>query len=417
MTKKRRSVTRRSWGSVRPTGSGRYQARYKPYPGADYVCAPDTFRLISEADAYLAEQRTALARGEWIDPALALVSLKAYAVEWVETRVVTRSGRPLKPSTRERYRYLLHRHILAERNGDGDGLGAVALGHIRPEQVRRWRAGLAHIPATQAAAYGLLRAIMATAVADGRLLRSPCQIAGGAEYKSAERPVGEEAGIIAAAALMPERERVWVLLACWGGMRRGELLNLRRHQVDVGMQTIRIGPTRVQAGSVWIDQDDGKNPAAERPIVIPALIMDVVAYHLDRFVDDDPLARVFTGVRDHTKPALVKTVYAHWHKARAAIDSRDKHGRPVPLTMHDLRHSGATIQSSRGRATTAELMSHHGWTKPEIAARYNHAVPVRAVEIAETLNERLAGTNVVDLFGRRPAAGDGPVTDETGTGS
>jgi integrase len=416
MTTKRRSVTRRSWGSVRPLDSGRYQARYKPHPGAEYVNGPDTFRLISEADAYLAEQRTLLARGEWIDPALALISLEAYAVEWVETRVVTRSvnrsGRPLKPSTRERYRHLLHRHVLPARNGAGAGLGAVALGHIRAEQVRRWRAGLAHIPATQAAAYGLLRAIMATAVADGRLLRSPCQIAGGGEYKSPERPVGEEAGIIAAAALMPERERVWVLLACWGGMRRGELLNLRRHQVDVEMQTIRIGPTRVQAGSVWIDQDDGKSDAAERAIVIPALIMDIVAYHLERFVDADPLARVFTGVRDHTKPVLVKTIDAHWHKARTAIDVKDKHGRRVLLTMHDLRHSGATIQSSRGGATTAELMSHHGWTKPEVAARYDHAVPVRAVEIAETLNERLAETNVVDLFARRAAP-----AGETGTGS
>jgi integrase len=400
MTRKKRSTRRRSWGSVRPTGSGRYQARYKPFPGADYVTAPDTFRLISEADAYLAEQRTLLARGEWVDPALALVSVTDYGTEWVETRVVARTGRPLKPSTRERYRYLFTNYIVP-------GLGSTAIGHLRAEQVRRWRASLAHVPATQAAAYGLLRAIMSTAVDDRRLVRSPCQIAGGAEYKSPKRPVGVEIDILRAASLMPERERVWVLLACWGGMRRGELLNLRRHQIDVEMQTIRIGPTRVQAGSVWIDQDDGKTEAATRPIVLPALIMAAVVYHLDHFVDDDPMARVFTGVRDHSKPALVKTVYAHWHAARKAIDARGPNGEPRVLTMHDLRHSGSTIQSSRGGATTAERMEFFGWTKPDVAARYDHAIPVRAIEIAETLNDRLAETNVVDLFTRRPPAETG----------
>jgi integrase len=407
MTTKQRSTRRRSWGSVRRTTSGRYQARYKPYPGADYVTAPDTFRLRSEADAYLAEQRTLLARGEWIDPALSLITVETYGAEWVETRV-TRNGRPLKPSTRERYRYLLTSAIVPV-------LGSVTLGQLRAEQVRRWRAGLAHIPATQAAAYGLLRGILNTAVADRRLLTSPCQIVGGAEYKSAKRPVGDEIDILRAAALMPERERVWVLLACWGGMRRGELLNLRRHQIDVEMQTIRIGPTRVQAGSVWVDQEDGKTDAATRPIVLPALIMDALAYHLDHYVDADPMARIFTGVRDHSKPALVKTVYAHWHKARKAIDARGPNGEPRVLTMHDLRHSGSTIQSTRGGATTAERMEFFGWTKPDVAARYDHAVPVRAIEIAETLNDRLAETNVVDLFSRRPALEAGPAEGQPET--
>lgn len=398
---------RRSKGTIRPLPSGRWQAGYKPHKGAKYVWAPETFRLYGEADDWLTRIYADISRGEWIDPKLALADFRTYALEWIDTRIYR--GKPLRNSTKYRYRYALTNYVF-------DELGDLALGHIRTETIRRWRATLSHIPATQANVYKLVKGILNTAVEDGRIKSNPCKVDGGGSHKAPERTPAIETAILAATALMPERERLWVLLACWGGMRRGELLNLRRWQIDIEMQTIRIGPTRVAVGGRFVDQDEGKTDDPTRPharrrngVVVPKLIMDFVVAHLDAFVDDDPNARVFTGIRDRSKPVCVRTLYNHWHKARATVERPEGAG---PLTMHDLRHSGNTMQSSHGGATPKERMDFFGWATEEMAHHYDHTVDARQVEIAGVLNERLAGSNVVSLFpreshgGRTAAAGD-----------
>jgi integrase len=381
--------TRRSWGTIRPLESGRWQAGYKPHKGAKYKWAPMTFRLYGEADEWLTKTRADLARGEWVDPNLALIEFETYALEWVRTRV-TRAGGPLKAGTVDRYLRLLDNYICPE-------IGSIALGHLTGAEIRAWRATLAHIPATQAGAYKLVRAILTTAVNDGRIKKNPATIDGGGRYKARERVPAVETAILAATALMPERERLWVLLACWAGMRRGELLNLRRWQINVEMQTIFIGPTRVAVGGKFVDQEDGKTVLSTRFVVVPKLVMDFVVLHLAAFVDDDADARVFTGVRDRSKPVCVRTLYNHWHAARAKIERPRGAG---PLTMHDLRHSGNTIQSSHGGATTKERMDFFGWAREEMAHHYDHTVDGRQVEIAARLNDRLADSNVVSLFPR-----------------
>lgn len=377
---------RRTWGTIRQLPSGRFQAGYKPHKGAEHHWAPHTFRLYSEADDWLARMKADLSRGEWIDPNLALAEFEAYALEWVETRIYR--SKPLRASTKYRYRYQLANYVFPE-------IGGLALGHIRPETIRAWYRTLSHIPPTRAATYKLVKGILTTAVEDGRIKANPCKIDGGGWHKAPERSPAIETAILAATALMPERERLWVLLACWGGMRRGELLNLRRSQIDVEMQIIHIGPTRVAVGGRFVDQEEGKTFLADRFVVLPKLIMDFVAAHLLAFIPEDPDARVFTGIRDRTKPLCVRTLYDHWHVARATVERPKGAG---PLTMHDLRHSGSTIQSSHGGATTKERMDFFGWANEEMASHYDHTVDGRQAEIAQALNDRLAGSNVVNLF-------------------
>jgi integrase len=380
--KKKRSTSRRTWGSIRKTASGRYQARYRPFPGADYMSAPHTFRTKAEADAWLVNIRADLARGEWFDPKAGLVPFGEFAIEWLRTRRTARG--PLAESTRATYRKQLARILVKFEK--------TALAQINAEAVRRWHATLGNIPATQAHAYALFKSIMATAVADGRIRVNPCQIDGASRYTVPKRRVGVQDEILAAAALMPEHERVWVLLACWGGMRRGELLGLRRAAIDVETQTILIGPTYVEVDGKMVAKPTPKS-GEERSAVVPKLIMDAVVAHLDAYVDDDPMALVFTSARGG--PARTGTIYTHWYAARRAI------GRP-DLTMHDLRHSGSTIRSTRGGATLREQMAHHGWAKPDMAIHYDHVVDGRALEIAEALNGELVPDNVVALHPAAP---------------
>ena len=164
-TRPKRSSSRRTWGSVRRLKSGRWQARYQPHPGAAYVTAPMTFRLKSEADAWLAETRADLTRGDWTDPTLAQVEFETYASEWIETRP------GLKPSTRDKYRYRLAKYIAPFKVGPTT-FGATSLGHCRPEMLRRWHASLDRIPPTQARCYRLVRSIFAMASRRALMLAS-----------------------------------------------------------------------------------------------------------------------------------------------------------------------------------------------------------------------------------------------------
>jgi integrase len=384
MTNSKRSAGRRDFGSIRKLRSGRYQARYRPHRGAPYKTAPYTFRLRSEAAAWLDTIHADLTRGDWVDPNLSMVSFETYATQVIRARV-------LKPGTRDRYDYQLTTYVFPE-------IGPIPIGRFEPETIEEWWSTLGHIPATRSGTYRLIRSIFTVAVKRGRIKANPCDIEN-SRYTSPRRKPGTADEILAAMVLMPAKYRAWVLLACFAGMRRGELAGLRRRQIDVANQLIHIGPTRVAVGGRFVDQVDGKSDAADRPVVVPAVVMDAVAAHLDEHVEDGPNARVFTGVRNRSGPVCVRTLYKHWHRARATI------GRPE-LTMHDLRHSGSTILSTIGGASLAERMRWGGWATPGTAMVYDHATDPRAVEIAGRVNAALEGSNVVDLFRSRPGQPD-----------
>lgn len=383
----------------RKLASGRYQARYLPYRGATkYKTAPHTFRTRAEANKWLLITEAKIHLGEYVDPELGLKTFVAYADDWVETRV-------LADSTRAAYNYRLHKFVYPNLPDDG----YVPIGQMTSADLRQWHRKLDHIKPTQATVYRLVRSIFATAVEDGILKKNPCSIPNAGRCDAEERDVAEAADVIRAALLMPARERLWVILACWGGMRRGELAGLRRRQIDVANQTIKIGPTRIAVHGRFRDKKTGKSKRAKRPIVLPKTVMDLVVAHLDEHVGPEPDARVFTGIRDRTEPICVASLYNHWKVARAGIERPD-------LRMHDLRHSGSTILSIGG-ATVKERMAWGGWATAEMALRYDHATDPRAVENAERLDADLADSNVVDLFkrdepkrpgrrGRRPAVGE-----------
>ena len=67
------SPKRQSWGSVRKLPSGRFQARYR-VDGVLHT-GPTTFRTKRDAEAFLAEVRTSLERGTWVNPAAGKVTL------------------------------------------------------------------------------------------------------------------------------------------------------------------------------------------------------------------------------------------------------------------------------------------------------------------------------------------------------
>jgi integrase len=367
---------RRTFGSIRKRSSGRWQAVYW-HDGS--FRSVGSFATKADAAAALSSIQSDLSRGSWIDPKAGKVLLEAYADEWLNQRT------DLAIRTRELYEYLLDKYICP-------ALGSFSLRDLSSSKVRNWNAELARSRASTAAkAYRLLSTIMRTAVTDGLVLSSPCRVKGaGAEHPS-ERPLATIAEVKALTEAMPERLQLVVLLATWCQMRRGEILGLRRCDVDSLRTTVRIDQSRTisTAGNSIVKSP--KSPAGRRTLAVPPHVMSVIESHLDRFTSPEPDALVFTMPNGTPLPAGV--LQRAWSKARSSV------GRP-DLHLHDLRHTGLTFAAATG-ATTAELMKRAGHASAEAALRYQHSTRERDRVLAEALEELALPAPVSDLNPKR----------------
>jgi integrase len=112
--------------------------------------------------------------------------------------------------------------------------GFITIGNITEADGRRWRADLLDesvSPVTTAKAYRLLKSILATAVEDSLIRRNPCRVKGAGNGESPERPLLTVAEVYSLADACGHRYRAMILLACFGGLRWGELVALRRRDI------------------------------------------------------------------------------------------------------------------------------------------------------------------------------------------
>ena len=325
-----------------------------------------TFKRKRDAESYATSVEADRLRGVAIDPRRARVTLVTYGRENLQSRT---PGLALR--TADQYSWLLEQHILPD-------LGKHALGDIDPTMVRTWNARLAkQHPTTAAKAYRLLSSIMRSAIADEIVTRNPCQVKGAAVERSSERPVASMAEVAALAQAMPDHLRVAVLLGAWCQLRRGELLGLRRKDIDLARGTLTVELTR---GPRMGGQEIIKAPktdAGRRTVAIPGNVIPVVERHLEIYLDPEPDAPFLVGEKG--RALLVKSFAKAWSEARSSVGRTD-------LRLHDLRHSGLTWAAATG-ASLAELMRRAGHQSPVAALRYQHATDDRDRVLADALAE------------------------------
>lgn len=362
--------------------SGRFQARYwgpdeRRYSARGESGQPLTFDAKADAEAWLSIRHSEILRNEWLPPAApkaAPVILRDYADAWLV-------GRDLEVRSREQYAALLRNHVYP-RFGDLPVVGITAA------EVRAWHAGLAKQtgPTARANAYGLLRTIMHTAVADDLIPANPCRVRGAGQAKRVKQI--EPASLAELEALtkaMPEKYRLMVLLAAWCAMRFGELAELRRSDINVSAGVIRIrrGVVRTNSGRLV---KDPKSDAGKRPVSIPPHLMPLVKDHLREHASLGRDGLLFPA--GHGEQLAPSTLYKVFYPAREAAGRSD-------LRFHDLRHTGAVLAASTG-ASLAELMARLGHSTPAAAMRYQHAARDRDRVIADALSKLVTG-DVVDI--------------------
>ena len=369
----RKNRTTGTFGSVDRLATG-YRARYYGPDGRRYK-APTLFSTKQDARGWLALRQAEIIKREWMPagaekPKPKRLTLAGYAETWM-------AHRDLKDRTREHYRKLLDQHILP-------ALGALPLASITADDIRAWHAKTATgTPTLRAHCYGLLRTIMAAAVADGKVPANPCVIRGAGSAKRAItiRPASlPELEKITTA--MPEPYQGMILLASWCAMRYGELAELRRKDVDLDDAVVRIRRAVVRtAGGFQVTSP--KTTAGVRDVNVPPHLLPALRDHMAKHVAPGDDSLLFPAAHGgHLAPG---TLYRRFYAARDAA------GRP-DLRFHDLRHSGAVLAALSG-ATLVELMNRLGHSTPAASLRYQHLAEGRDKEIAARLSALAEGAS------------------------
>jgi integrase len=362
---------RRSGGGIDRLPSGRYRVRIVTTDGRRLSLG--TYSTKRAAETAYARSVTDQADGKPAIPSAATTpALTDYAPRWVDARLTNR-GEPLRPRVRDLYAGQLRLHILPT-------LGPARLAKLTTPRIRDWHANLRGTDgpgaSTAAKCYRLLRSILATAVEDGLIPANPCTIKGAGIEQAAERPVPTVAQAHQLADAIGPRLRCLVLFAGFVGLRKGELLGLRRGDVDLDRQEITIAQRRQIDRHGHDLVGPPKTDAGRRTLAIPAALIDPLEAHIDAYAQTGENGYVFTGVKGG--PLTPHVLQGAWAKARTDIGQRNLH-------LHDLRHLAGTLAASTG-AGTKELMYRLGHASQQAALRYQHATQDRDRAIADALD-------------------------------
>ena len=364
-------------------GSVSYRARYAVADGSRYS---RTLRTKLDAEAWLAAERALLDHDAWSPPAerkadaerkvreASLNTLASYAERYL-------AERSLRPNTEHNYRALLRTRILPV-------LGELPLKAVTLSAVKQWRTGLdPSAPSANAAAYRLLRSLLQAAEEEELIDRAPPKIRGASAAKVSRVAVPASLDEIATIVdAMPPRLRLFMVLAAFVGLREGELLELRRSDVDG--DTGRISVSRkvdkdAVPGATGACPECGraisapKTASGMRTIHVPPPFLPMLRSHLSEHTAAGPAGLLFPGDRsDHVSVRYLMDRYR---------PAREKAGRP-DLTIHHLRHTALTLAGQHG-ATAAELQARAGHAAQAAMAIYQHATQDRDKALAQRIGE------------------------------
>jgi integrase len=365
----------RQFGSVRKLPSGRWQARYQLDDGRR-LRAPRTFATKSDATLWLDQARTDLAAGLRADPERGRLTLESFAREWLR-ELAGISGR-----TREIYTHQIEEHILPRIDEDAPVLGAQRLNTLTPELIRRWYLALAtnRTPSVAAKAYVRLRQILTQAVDDDRIVKNPCRIRRGGVEHHPEQRFATVPELLALSRNVPHRYKAMILTAGLGVLRQGELLALRRADLDLDDALVYVRRKRQVLDSGAVLENAPKTRAGRRAVSLPQPLVEELRTHLELYVGVESTAYVFTS----SEGVPIERNNFRQRIWMPAVEASSMDG----FHFHELRHTAGTLAARTG-ATTKELMARLGHASPQAAMIYQHAASDRDRNIAEGLTVML----------------------------
>lgn len=350
-----------------------------------------SFRLKSEAEAWIVSELATQHAGEWIDPRRGERPFRELAEAWKE------SWHRLSPTTASRYRSILDVYLVPD-------FGHVPVAKITHEVVQRYVDQLAsekdddekplHAPGTILNVYSVLRNALNTGVRLGIVRINPCTKIRLPRSPKEEMLFLAPEEVCALAEKIDKHYRVLIYVAAYTGLRAGELGALRRADVDLLRGVIHVRRAlkdvdgRLQFGPT--------KTHTTRTVSLPAFLRDMLRDHLASPAalsgGNGPEALVFPS---KTGGPLRHNLFYRRHFKRAVAGWTDKKGNVHPgalperlhgLRFHDLRHTAAALSIAAG-AHPKLISARLGHSSVQITLdRYAHLFPSVEEALAEKLD-------------------------------
>ena len=404
---------RRGFGTIERLPSGQYRAYYRdplgrlvatsgtdPQTGEQRTrplrhYATQTFSAKVDAEGWLAAEKRLIDREDWTDPAerrrAALVAaasklptFETYATKWIRDRRV--KGRPLADRTKANNLDYLRRFLAPT-------FGEMHLDEITPTMVDDWYDRLCpDHPTQRSKVYSFARAVMNTAVASRGPMpgaSNPFSIrgAGATDHRRRDEHVFTSAETAAMLAHIREDRRAMILLALWCGLRYGEIVALRRPDIDMQKRIVKVRHSIAFPPGVVPVEKSPKSAAGNRDARIPASILPELKRHLSTYMTGRDGLLFPSASGDYLRPSAFygKPSGLGWYGALGAAGrwEEDETKRPH---FHDLRATGATLVARRTR-NVIEVQRWLGDSTPQAAMRYMRATDGAMDEIADALSE------------------------------
>lgn len=363
------------------SGATRYRVRYRT-PSRSQTTKRG-FATKRDAQAWANQIEVDKRRGAFVAPAAGRVALGDYAREWLESK------HKVKPSTRARYRVVLDT-ALAEHS-------RIALGDISRRWVREWVADLS-VDLAAASVHktvGVLRQVLAMAVAENRLVLNPVDGVELPPVTAVEQRFltsGQLHELAKAAGA--HRPLVYVLGTC--GLRFGEVAELRWRDIDLPNLRLQISRSVTLVGGAFVvgSPKNGKG----RTVSLPTFVAELLA-------PGDPDGLAFPdSAGGYMRGTNVRRRW--WSQAvtaaqlfpRALSDAADEQPIAYDFKLHELRHTAASLAIQAGANIKAlqNMLGHEsaGLTLDRYGHLYGSDVEAVGMAINDLLT-RNCGQNVV----------------------
>jgi integrase len=278
----------------------------------------------SDAERWEAAAKASIARGDWIDPARARITVGVWAAQWMAAQV------QLKPTTRARYEVALRRQILPTWRDAA--LSAVSYAEVAAWVQRLTASGLA--PATVRYAHRVLSLVLDHAMRDGRLSRNP---ASGVRLPRIvrEEPVFLDHDQVDRLAEACGRYGLLVRFLAYTGLRWGEVSALRVSRLDLLRRRVTVAVAYTEVRGELIEGTPKNHQ--RRSVPIPRFLVDELAAHVAGKRSAD---LVFTAPNG----GPLRNTNFRPRVFQPAAESVGLAG----VTPHDLRHTAASLAVAAG---------------------------------------------------------------------
>ena len=306
-------------------------------------------------------------------PVLATVSVQEACAQWARDAragiVTTRSGDIYKPGAVRSYEQSLRLRVL-------DELGERRLHEIRRIDIQRLVNRLVvegHAPPTVVGAVTAMRVVFNYAAQVGELEVSPVNgIKLPAVRSRRERFASPAEAVELLAALRLDDQAIWAT-ALYAGLRRGEIMALRRGAINFKAGTIEVR----QSWDIEHGPQETKSRNRRR-VPIPSVLRESLLAHKLRQPPGRELVFGIAPNRPFAPSALTKRADTAWEEAGLER-----------IGLHECRHTYASLMIAAGCNAKAlsDYMGHASITTT--FDRYGHLMPGNHEQAAELLDSYL----------------------------